>query len=177
MKQRILVALSGASGVTLGSKLIAAIPPHIECLVIETDGAKQVKEREFMREYVLLDDSDIGACVASGSFVCQAMAVVPCSMNTLAKIAHGIADNLTTRAASVFIKERRLLLLSPREMPFSAIALENMSKLSHLGVIISPPVAAYYAGIQTLEEMENFWVGKWLDILGIEHSLFHRWEG
>jgi 4-hydroxy-3-polyprenylbenzoate decarboxylase len=104
------------------------------------------------------------------------MIVAPCSMNTLAKIACGIADNLVTRAAAVMIKERRPLLLAPREMPFSAIALENMLKLSRLGVLIAPPVMGYYAEHETLEEMERFVVGKWFDLLGIGHDLYQRWR-
>jgi 4-hydroxy-3-polyprenylbenzoate decarboxylase len=97
-------------------------------------------------------------------------------MNTLAKISCGIADNLITRAASVMIKERKVLLLAPREMPFSAIALENMHKLSTLSVIIAPPVLAYYSEQQSLEAMEDFIIGKWFDLLGIEHTLYKRWS-
>jgi len=98
-------------------------------------------------------------------------------MNTLAKIAYGISDNLLTRSAAVMLKEKRPLLLAPREMPFSPIALENMHKLSIIGVHIAPPILGYYAAIETLEDMENFLIGKWFDLLGIEHTLFKRWEG
>ena len=104
------------------------------------------------------------------------MIIAPCSMNTLAKIACGISDNLVTRCASVMIKEHKKLILAPREMPFSAIALENMQKLATLGVIIAPPVMAYYSEQQTLDEMENFIIGKWFDMLGIENNLYKRWE-
>jgi 4-hydroxy-3-polyprenylbenzoate decarboxylase len=97
-------------------------------------------------------------------------------MNTLAKIACGIADNLITRAAAVMIKERRTLVLAPREIPFSPIALENMHKLSMLGVIIAPPVLAYYGDQEDLESMENFMIGKWFDLLGIENNLYKRWN-
>ena len=97
-------------------------------------------------------------------------------MNTLAKIACGISDNLTTRAAAVMIKERKTLLLAPREMPFSPIALENMHKLASLGILIAPPVMAYYSEQTTLEEMENFMIGKWFDLLGIENDLYKRWD-
>jgi 4-hydroxy-3-polyprenylbenzoate decarboxylase len=98
-------------------------------------------------------------------------------MNTLSKISVGIADNLITRAAAVMLKERRKLILAPREMPYSSIALENMLKLSNYGVIIAPPVAGYYANIQNIEDMEKFFIGKWFDLLGIEHNLYKRWEG
>jgi len=97
-------------------------------------------------------------------------------MNTLAKIACGISDNLITRSASVVIKEQRKLILAPREMPFPTIHLENMLKLSRLNILIAPPVIGYYAQPKTLEEMEDFMIGKWFDLLGIEHTLFKRWE-
>jgi len=98
-------------------------------------------------------------------------------MNTLAKISCGISDNLITRSATVMIKEQRKLIVAPREMPFSAIALENMLKLSRLGVIIAPPILGYYANIKSLEDMEDFLIGKWFDLLGIEHNLFEKWRG
>ncbi|MDE7316574.1 MAG: UbiX family flavin prenyltransferase [Helicobacter sp.] len=173
----IVIALSGASGVTLGIRLLEAIPQERECYAIATDGAHEVLRREKLHNVQWLRDDDIGAKVASGSFLCEAMAIVPCSMNTLGKIASGIADNLTTRAASVCLKERRKLLLAPREMPFSTLALEQMQRLSLYGVLIAPPVAAYYANVQNLEAMERFWVGKWLDLLQIPHNLYERWGG
>jgi len=104
------------------------------------------------------------------------MLIAPCSMNTVAKIACGISDNLITRAAAVMIKEQKKLVIAPREMPFSAIALENMHKLATLGVIIAPPVMGYYSEQQTLNDMEEFMVGKWFDLLGIENNLYKRWE-
>ena len=123
----------------------------------------------------IYEDSEIGAPVASGSFEAQAMAIIPTSMDCLAKIACGISDTLLTRAASVMIKERRTLLLAPREMPLNAIVCEQMQKLATLGVIIAPPIIAYYSYPKDLEEMENFIYGKWLDILGIPNELFTRW--
>ena len=172
---RIIVGISGASGVALGLSFIKALPVEIEKYIIVSDHAKVVFAKE--TNTFLLDDTNIGAVTASGSFKTDAMAIIPCSMNTLAKITHGIADNLLTRTASVMIKEKRPLLLAPREMPFSAIALENMLKLSQLGIHIAPPVMGYYAKVSTLEEMEHFLIGKWFDLLGIEHNLFQRWEG
>ena len=172
---RIIVGISGASGVALGLSFIKALPVEIEKYIIVSDHGKVVFAKE--TNTFLLDDTNIGAVTASGSFKTDAMAIIPCSMNTLAKITHGIADNLLTRTASVMIKEKRPLLLAPREMPFSAIALENMLKLSQLGIHIAPPVMGYYAKVSTLEEMEHFLIGKWFDLLGIEHNLFQRWEG
>lgn len=173
--KRLIIGISGASGVELGIKFIKALPKEIEKYIIISEHAKIVFEKE--DNTFVLDDENIGAISASGSFKSDGMVIIPCSMNTLAKITYGIADNLLTRSASVMIKEKRPLLLAPREMPFSPIALENMLKLSTLGIHIAPPVLGYYANIQTLEDMENFLIGKWFDLLGIEHTLFKRWEG
>lgn len=173
--KKLIVGISGASGVELGIKFIQALPKEIEKYVIISEHAKVVFEKE--KNIFLLDDENIGAISASGSFKSDAMVIIPCSMNTLAKVAYGIADNLLTRSASVMIKEKRPLLLAPREMPFSPIALENMLKLSTFGIHIAPPILGYYADIKTLEDMENFLIGKWFDLLGIEHTLFKRWEG
>ena len=142
--------------------------------MVVSDHANVVLEKEMaLKQY---QNSDIGASIASGSYGADIMMITPCSMNTLAKIACGIADDLITRAASVMIKENKKLLLAPREMPFSAIALENMLKLSRLGVIIAPPVAAYYAQTKNIDEMEDFFMGKWFDLLAIEHNLYKRWS-
>ena len=172
---RLIIGISGASGDTLAQRFIEKLPRSIETFIIASDSAKIVIKKEQNR--TVLDDKDIGGITASGSFKCDAMVVIPCSMNTLAKISCGIADNLLTRSAAVMIKENRPPLLAPREMPFSAIALENMLKLSRLGVTIAPPVSAYYAQINSLEMMEDFFIGKWFDLLGIEHDLYKRWEG
>ncbi|NOQ31054.1 MAG: UbiX family flavin prenyltransferase [Helicobacteraceae bacterium] len=171
---RVVVAISGASGAELGLKALELLPSVVDKHLIMSDSAKVVLKKE--QNITIHDNSDISASVASGSFKCDAMLIIPCSMNTLAKVSCGIADNLITRVASVMIKERRTLLLAPREMPFSAISLENMLKLSRLGVIIAPPVLAYYSEQQTLEQMENFMIGKWFDLIGIDNELFKRWS-
>jgi len=171
---KLALAISGASGVELGIKFLQHLPDSVEAHVIVSDNAQTVQLHE-MGGVTIHSDSDIAAGPASGSFGIDATAVIPCSMNTLAKIACGIADTLPTRAAAVALKERKPLLLAPREMPFSPIALENMLKLSRLGVHIAPPVAGYYAEHDTLEAMERFWIGKWYDLLGIEHDLYRRW--
>lgn len=173
--KRLIIGISGASGVGLGMKFIQALPKEIEKYIILSEHAQVVLHKE--ENNFLLNNEDIGAITASGSFKSDGMVIVPCSMNTLAKISYGIADNLITRTAAVMLKENRPLLLAPREMPFSAIALENMLKLSRLGVTIAPPVLGYYADIKTLDAMEDFLIGKWFDLLGIEHTLFKRWEG
>jgi len=172
--RKIVVASSGASGVNLGLKIIQLLPENIDKHFIMTQNSEVVLDKEM--HITFHDNNDISASVASGSFGVEAMIIAPCSMNTLAKIACGIADNLVTRCASVMIKEHKKLILAPREMPFSAIALENMHKLAALGIIIAPPVMAYYSEQQTLDEMENFIIGKWFDLLGIENNLYKRWE-
>lgn len=171
---KVVVGISGASGASLGLKTLAALPDTVEKHLIVSEHAQIVLDKE--EKTTLHQNRDIWASVASGSYGADAMIVVPCSMNTLAKIACGIADNLITRAASVMIKERRTLILAPREIPFSPIALENMLKLSRMGVIIAPPVLAYYSGQTTLEEMENFMIGKWMDLMGIDNTLYKRWN-
>jgi 4-hydroxy-3-polyprenylbenzoate decarboxylase len=172
--KKIIVATSGASGVHLGLKTLELLPPEIEKHFIMSKNSKTVLKKE--QNTTHHNNEDISANIASGSFGVDAMIIAPCSMNTLAKIACGISDNLITRCASVMIKEQKKLILAPREMPFSAIALENMHKLASLGVIIAPPVVAYYSKQQTLQDMENFIVGKWFDLLGIENNLYKRWS-
>ncbi len=171
---RLVVAISGASGVNLGIKTLKLLPKEINKHFIMTKNSKIVLDKEM--NITTHDNEDISASIASGSYGIDAMIIAPCSMNTLAKIACGISDNLVTRCASVMIKEHKKLILAPREMPFSAIALENMQKLATLGVIIAPPVMAYYSEQQTLDEMENFIIGKWFDLLDIENNLYKRWE-
>jgi len=172
---RLVLAISGASGVSIAKKFIEYLPSDIELHVVATQHAFVVEALE-EKKITLHSNDNIGASIASGSFRVDATAVIPCSMNTLAKIAHGIADNLITRVAAVALKEQKRLLLAPREMPFSAIALENMHKLASLGVVISPPVMGYYANSQSLEDMERFIIGKWYDSLGIENNLYKRWK-
>lgn len=183
--KKIVLAVSGASATSLAIKFLKIAQKSLECYVILSDSAKIValKERgEDLQKSIeelgvkVYAEGEIWAGVASGSFGIDAMAVIPTSMNTLAKIACGLSDDLISRCASVMLKEKKILLLAPREMPFSPIALENMSKLASLGVIIAPPILGYYSGGEGLESMENFLVGKWLDVLGIENDLYQRWR-
>lgn len=173
--KKIVIAITGGSGFSLGMRVWNLIPENIEKYLIISDNAKIVAKHEekFTNLYL---DSQIDAPVASGSFRADGMIIVPCSMNTLAKIRVGIADNLTTRTASVMIKEKKPLLLAPRELPFSEIALQNMLSLSQMGIIIAPPVIAYYSDIKNIEEMENFLIGRWFDLLGIDNNLYKRWN-
>ena len=175
-KMKLILAITGASGTSLATKFIEYLPKEIELHLIATDHAKIVASLEEQKNITVHNNKNIGASIASGSFQVDATVVIPCSMNTLAKIACGIADNLVTRVAAVALKEQKKLLLAPREMPFSAIPLENMLKLSRLNVIIAPPVLGYYSESSSIDEMERFIIGKWYDVLGIEHNLYKRWS-
>jgi len=173
---KLVLGVAGASGVSLSNKFIKYLPKNIDVYIVLSENSKIVFEKEENIKDIF-DSSNIAASISSGSFRVDATAIIPCSMNTLAKIACGISDNLITRVASVALKENKKLLLAPRELPFSPIALENMHKLSLLGVTIAPPVMGYYSDSNTLEDMEKFIIGKWYDILGIEHNLYKRWGG
>lgn len=183
-RKKIVFGISGASAIQLGLRMIEELQKQAKCYVVVSQSAQLVWQKETHKdllqtlqnlEVTIYDNQEIWAPIASGSFGVDLMAVVPTSMNTLAKIACGIGDDLICRCASVALKENIPLLLAPREMPFSSIALENMLKLSRLGVVIAPPVLGYYAKTKTLEEMENFLIGKWLDVLGFQHTLYKRW--
>jgi 4-hydroxy-3-polyprenylbenzoate decarboxylase len=171
---KLVIAITGASGVQLGKNFIDFLPEHTEAHVVVSDHALTVESFEH-KQITLHNSEDIAAAISSGSFRVDATAIIPCSMNSLAKIACGISDNLPTRVAAVALKEHKPLLLAPRELPFSAIALENMHKLASLGAIIAPPVMGYYSDAGSIEEMERFIIGKWYDVLGIENDLYARW--
>ena len=183
---KITVAISGASGSNLGVNFIKKVPKDIEIFVVFSKSAKvalklenQISTKDLFIDYpnvTILKDSNIGACIASGSFKVDKMIILPCSQNTLAKCAVGISDSLITRAFTVMLKEKRDIVIAPREMPLNSISLKNMLKLSKLGVIIAPPILGYYSSQQTLEDMENFLIGKWLDLLKIDNNLYKRWE-
>ena len=180
---KLVVGITGASGVSLGLKFISLLPKEIEVFAVISSSAKVALEFEQNismpnnSNITFYEDTSIGACIASGSFKTDAMIILPCSMNTLAKCSVGISDTLITRAFSVMLKEKRKVILAPREMPFNTIQLENMTKLSSMGVVIAPPMLGYYSKQQTLEQMEDFIIGKWFDSLNIEHNLYKRWEG
>ena len=172
---KLVVAITGASGVQLGKKFIEYLPENIEVHVVVSNNALTVESFE-NKQVTLHSSENIAASISSGSFGVDTTVIIPCSMNTLAKIACGISDNLPTRVAAVALKEQKKLLLAPRELPFSAIALENMQKLATLGVIVAPPVMGYYSDASSLEDMEKFIIGKWYDVLGIPNDLYARWE-
>ena len=143
----------------------------------ETEEEVQDKIREALssENIYYYHEMDLSAPVSSGSFRTDGMFIVPCSMKTLSGVANGYTENLIQRTADVTIKEGRPLIISPREMPFSAIHLENMLKLARLGVKIAPPVMGFYHKPRTIEDMVDFAAGKILDVMGIEHDIFRRW--
>lgn len=179
---KILVGITGASGANLGVNLanIVSNLGHEVHLIISENAKISMKKESFSisvnSNIITHQNGEIYSSAASGSSKFDKMIVAPCSINTLAKISCSLADNLITRAAAVMLKEHKTLILAVREMPFSAISLRQMSELSALGVIIAPPVLAYYSNPKNLDEMENFIIGKWLDLLGIEHDIFRRWS-
>lgn len=181
---RILLGITGASGSLYAVRLIKNLcAGDHEVHLIVTHSGEEVIAHECSAEAAQLtawvhrryDVNDMGAAVASGSFPMEAMVIVPCSMKTAACIAHGISDNLLTRAADVTLKEGRPLLLVPRETPMSAIHLENLLHLSRAGAIVLPACPAFYHRPQTIEDLADMLTGKILDALHIENHLFPRW--
>ena len=178
---RICVAITGASGAVLGQRTLENLREHEVHLVV-SDSARRVIALELGERASLLADyeypnQDIAAPLASSSFVLDAMVVVPCSMKTLAGIAHGYADNLILRCAENMLRFNRRLVLVPRETPLSLSAIENMRQARLAGAIILPPVMAYYFEPKSVDDVTDFFVGKILDALSIEHHLFRRWTG
>ncbi len=180
---KVLVAVTGASGVIYGLRLIEVLSElGIQHSIIISKAAKKVIEHEvedFIRYSRFLNkcfsEDDIDAPFSSGSYKMDAMVIAPCSMKTLGCIANGIADNLITRSADVFLKEKRKLILVPRETPLNAIHLENMLKLAKIGAVILPAMPGFYSKPKSVDDMINFIVGKILDCLGIENNLYKRW--
>jgi 4-hydroxy-3-polyprenylbenzoate decarboxylase len=127
--------------------------------------------------HVVHNVNDVGAAVASGSFTTAGMVVAPCSMKTLAAVAHGLADNLIARAADVCLKERRPLILLAREAPLTLAHLRNMESVTLMGGVIFPPVPAFYQRPRTFEEMVDHTLARVLDLLDIDHDLAPRWDG
>jgi len=180
---KVVVGVTGASGAPYALALLRNLDPvHVE-LVISEDGKKVIEHEadvpvtafEELADATYAND-DLGAPPASGSHRFDAMVVIPCSMGTLGKIAWGISDNLITRAAAVCLKERRKLILVPRETPLAASHIENMLRLANQGVVVLPAMPGFYHGPKSVDDLVNFVVGKVLDQLGLEHKLFRRWR-
>lgn len=144
-------------------------------------GNSRIPNENFLQIEEFLDEKidiqiNMSGAAASGSSGYEAMIIAPCSSNTLAKVAAGICDNLLLRAAAVMLKEQRKLIIAPREMPFSPLSIKHMSELSSLGVMFAPPMIAHYSKPLSLNDAENFIIGKWLDCLNIKNNLFKRWK-
>ncbi len=179
-----VVAITGASGVILGLRLIEELLKQFQLHVVISQSAlpiiteeTHIKLNDHSGNMYLHNENDMFASIASGSYETAGMFVVPCSMKTLSTIANGYSSNLISRAADVTIKEGRKLIISPREMPFNAIHLENMLKLSRLGVTIAAPIPAFYHHPTTIEDIVDFLVGKILDCMKIKHNLYQKWSG
>lgn len=194
---KLAVGICGASGAILGLKFVSTIidNDNLDIFLVISNNAKNTLKHENNIDFddqntsnpiiynlyknkqkiKILDNSNLAECISSGSFGIDAMAIIPCSINSLAKIACGISDTLITRSAHVCLKEKKKLLIAPREMPLDSITLNNMLTLSKEGVIIAPPIIGYYSGISSVESMEDFLIGKWLDVLGIKNSIYKRW--
>ncbi|WP_407413679.1 UbiX family flavin prenyltransferase [Methanobrevibacter sp.] len=181
----IVVAITGASGVIYGIKLLEALKElKIENSLIISDTARTVIKCETdwkIEDIMKLADNyyefdDLTAAINSGSFKFDALAIVPCSMKTLSSIANGYADNTITRVADVSLKERRRTVIVPRETPLRTAHIQNMLTLSQEGAIILPAMPGFYSNHDTVDEQINFVVGKILDSLNIENNLFKRWE-
>ena len=183
--RRLIVGITGASGSIFGVRLLemlqgSGIETH---LVMSRWGARTlVHETSYIPEQVnalatvVHPLADQGAAISSGSFVTMGMVIAPCSVRTLAAIAHGLGDNLIHRAADVILKERRKLVLAVRESPLSEIHLENMLKLSRMGVVIAPPMPALYSRPASIDDMVNYTCVRLLDQLGL-HVDTTRWSG
>jgi len=186
--KRLIVAITGASGAIYGIRLLQVLrtlPDWETHLVLSASGAlTAAQEVDLKRSEIeaLADEvhsvKDIGAAVSSGSFRTAGMVVAPCSMKTLAGIAHGLGDNLVSRAADVVLKERRRLVLLARETPLNLAHLRNMAAVTEMGAIVFPPVPAFYVRPTSLDDMVNHTVGRVLDLFDVDHSdLVKRWEG
>jgi 4-hydroxy-3-polyprenylbenzoate decarboxylase len=185
-KKIIVVGISGGSGVIYGIRLLEVLKRlRVNTHLVVTPAAKITIAAETDYNLGKVESlasisyrvNDIAAPISSGSFLVDGMVIIPCSMHTLGAIASGTADNLLTRAADVTLKERRTLVLVPRETPMSLIHLENMVRVASAGAVVMPATPAFYHRPRTLDDIVNHLVGKVLDQFKIKHDLFKRWHG
>ena len=182
-----VIGVTGASGVVYAERLIRFIVESgMEAHIVLSQSGSKVIGNELKGDTLLLGENDLikrydyrdmAAPIASGSFKTKGMVVIPCSMKTLASIAHGISSNLVERAADVTIKEGRPLVVVPREMPLSPIHLRNMLTLAEMGVRVAAAMPAFYHRPESIADMIDFVVGKTLDQLGVDHQIYKRWKG
>ena len=182
---RVIVGISGASGAILGIRLLEELEKNnVETHLIISSTAKDIIEYE--TDYsvpdvekiasFVYDENDLNAIVNSGSFKFDASVIIPCSMKTLSAISNGYGDNVISRVADVTLKEKRRLIVVPRETPLRTVHLENMTNLSREGAVILPAMPGFYHKPQTLENQIDFIVGKILDIMDIDNNLFTKWK-
>jgi 4-hydroxy-3-polyprenylbenzoate decarboxylase len=198
--RRVAVGITGASGVLYAVRTVAALlSSGCQVELVASDFGRRLLRDELgdtaafdgLLEYLaarygdgvhagnltLHSNRDVGASIASGSFACGAMVIVPCSMKTLAGVAHGLSRTLIERAADVMLKERRLLILVPRETPMSLPQLRNMVASAEAGALVMPAMPAFYQGPRTLDDLADFIAGKILSALGVDHQLYPPWTG
>jgi 4-hydroxy-3-polyprenylbenzoate decarboxylase len=182
--RRLVVGISGATGAIYGIRLLEALSEtDIETHLVVSQAAEKTIHMETSWKieevkalaHTCYDTRDVGANIASGSFLCDGMVVIPCAIKTLSGIANSYNDNLLVRAADVTIKEKRKLVVVVRETPFHKGHLRLMMNLADLGATILPPIPAFYCLPQTIDDIVNHLVGKVLDMFHIEHNLFKRW--
>jgi flavin prenyltransferase len=186
-KQRLIVAMTGATGSIYGLRILETLRRFggWETHLIVSDAGVLNAWQEYglnRRDLHKLADvthnvRDVGAAIASGSFITAGMVVAPCSMKTLAAVAHGFSDNLISRAADVILKERRRLVLVTREAPLNLAHLRNMVAVTEMGGVIFPPVPAFYSRAKSIDDLVNHTVGRVLDLFGVEHQSIARWQG
>ena len=185
--KRLVVAITGASGALYGVRLLEALRSleDVEThLMISDAGVLSMhheldlkrKDVEALAD-VIHNARDVGACIASGSFQSEGMVIAPCSMKTLASVAHGLSDNLISRAADVMLKERRRCVLMVRETPFNLAHLRNMTAVTEMGGIIFPPLPALYHRPESIVDMVDHTVARVLDLFQITHAIAPRWSG
>lgn len=186
-QRRIVVAITGATGAVYGVRLLQLLGAidGIETHLVVSDAAVLTLKQEVGMQrrdvealaHVVHKNGNIGASIASGSFQVDAMVIAPCSMKTLASVAHGLSDNLIARAADVTLKERRRLVLMVRETPFNLAHLRNMTLVTEMGGVVFPPLPSFYHQPATIADMVDHTVARVIDLLGIEHALAPRWGG
>lgn len=186
MVKRLIVGITGATGVIFGVRLLEALKAaEVEThLVLSRWGQRTVEHETGLtsaelesRASVVHGSGNMAATISSGSFPTDGMVICPCTMRTVATIAHGNGENLVHRAADVVLKERRRLVIVPRETPLSEIHLENLLKLARMGVSIVPPMPAFYNRPATLDDMIDHIVARVLDQFGIDAAFARRWDG
>ena len=187
MKNRLIVAITGATGAVYGLgilKQLRAIGGWDSHLILSEAGVLNAWQELGLKRGdiekladVVYNPRDIGATIASGSFITQGMVIAPCSMKTLSAVANAYSDNLVARAADVILKERRRLVLITREAPLNLAHLRNMVSVTEMGGIIFPPVPAFYSKVKDIDGMVNHTVGRILDLFDVQHDNIARWQG